>query len=329
MPLWTRSSPKLRRARPGAPAGGTATPRTPNNPAPPNGGGSPQTPVRPLPPLSHLPIIDFVVTFTQPAYYGSRPGRACPPPAPHYDPIDLGGTVRIPVTRKFNLFFDRITEGTLNQPLECSAVYNPASRWSSGPRAPWPRAASAPRDSRDILLQYHGTYAFDRFVSLDLGDSFRHRIFASDDGTTPQQRAVLCNNNSAQPARCTVSSTEHHFGYRGLSYTTKPVRNWWNSVFVFSETVERQNVDHHVAMVCSAGIVALDQAAARAPTATERRLLRREPEHERVLGDDPGHLVDPAGRSEARRVVPDERALGRAELLRERHFGRRTAGTPR
>jgi len=244
---------------PAPPAGGTATPRTPNNPAPPNGGGSPQTPVRPLPPLSHLPIIDFVVTFTQPAYYGSRPGPGVPVTGPtnQYDPLDLGGTVRIPVTRKFNLFFDRITEGTLNQPLEC--VIQPAVPGGAAARA-------CPSDSRDILLQYHGTYAFDRFVSLDLGDSFRHRIWTNG-GNGVSTVPYLCNNNgqstgSPPPGNCSVSSTEHHFGYGTLSYTTKPIRNWWNSVFVFSETVEHQNVDHHVGMVCSAALIAtLHQAA--------------------------------------------------------------------
>ncbi len=88
------------------------------------------TAARPLPPLSHLPIIDFVATFTQPAYYGNRQAGSSAPPIRHgptnqYDPLDLGGTVRIPITRKFNLLFDRITEGTLNQPLEC--VLQPAA----------------------------------------------------------------------------------------------------------------------------------------------------------------------------------------------------------
>ncbi|HEY0381085.1 MAG TPA: hypothetical protein VGC72_02690 [Candidatus Elarobacter sp.] len=241
--------------KPAPPAGGTQTPRTPNNPAPPNSGGSPQTPVRPLPPLSHLPIIDFVATFTQPAYYGSRPGPGVPPTGPtnQYDPLDLGGTVRIPVTRKFNLFFDRITEGTLNQPLEC--VIQPAVPGGAAARA-------CPSDSRDILLQYHATYAFDRFLALDVGESFRHRIWTNG-GNGTSTVPYLCNNNGQSTgANCSVSSTEHHFGYASFIYTTKPVKNWWNSTFVFTETVERQNVDHHVGMVCSALLIAsLHQAA--------------------------------------------------------------------
>jgi hypothetical protein len=233
---------------PAPPAGGTATPRTPNNPAPPNSGGSPQTPVRPLPPLSHLPIIDFVVTFTQPAYYGNHPNAAVavPNPVNAYDPIDLGGTVRIPVTRKLNLFFDRITEGTVNQALECVIV-------AGGP----PNSRTCSADSRDIVLQYHGTYAFDRFVSLDVGESFRHRIWnsgASGVSTVP----FLCNaNGTATGPNCTVSSTEHHFAYAGVSYTTRPWKELLRSTFVFNLTGDAQNVDHHVAVLCSAANKAL------------------------------------------------------------------------
>ena len=244
---------------PAPPAGGTRRPSTPNNPQPANGGGQSTTAARPLPPLSHLPIIDFVVTYTQPAYYGNHQDgvvSAANPvggPTNMYDPLDLGGTVRIPITRKFNLLFDRVTEGTLNQPLECVL------------QAGAPGGAAAricPSATRDILLQYHATYAFDRYVTLDVGDSFRHRIWnngASGVSTVP----YLCNNNGQSTgANCTVSSTEHHFGYAGLTYTTKPFRNYWNSVFVFTETLDRQNVDHHVAMVCSNTLIGtLHQAA--------------------------------------------------------------------
>ena len=166
---------------PAPPAGGTATPTTPNNPQPSNSGGQSQTPARPLPPLSHLPIIDFVVTFTQPGFYTNAAQL------PAYDPIDLGGTVRIPITRKFNLLFDRITEGTINQPLERSGVYNPAFP-APAPGTPCTVAHcifTSSKDTRDIILQYHATYAFNRFVTLDVGDSFRHRMFASGSGTPP------------------------------------------------------------------------------------------------------------------------------------------------
>ncbi len=234
-----------------APITGPAVPALPVDPAPnadaPKTVG--QTPSAPPvrtgpPPLGHWPIIDFVVTFTQPAYYGNR--FALPTtglsPINRYDPLDLGGTVRIPVTRKFNLLFDRITEGTVNQPLEC--VLQPAVPGGAAARV----CAS---DSRDIILQYHATYAFDRFVTLDVGDSFRHRIWTNG-GNGVSTVPFLCDNNGRSfGANCTVSSTEHHFGYAGLTYTTKPWKDLWNSVFALTETLDRQNVDHHVGMVCS------------------------------------------------------------------------------
>ena len=237
------------------PAGQTNPPAgAPNAPTPASGqspaGGPTQTRSTPQPPpLGHWPIIDFVVTFTQPAYYGNR--NAVPitglSPVNRYDPLDLGGTVRIPVTRKLNLLFDRVTEGTINQPLEC--VLQPAAPGGAAARV-------CPSDTRDIILQYHATYAFDRYVTMDVGDSFRHRIWtngANGVSTVP----YLCNNNGRSTGpNCTVSSTEHHFGYLGFTYTTKAYRNLWGSAFSFAETLDRQNVDHHVGMVCSNALIA-------------------------------------------------------------------------
>ncbi|GAC1658165.1 MAG: hypothetical protein NVS4B13_00680 [Candidatus Elarobacter sp.] len=191
---------------------------------------------KPPPPLNHYPVIDFVVTFTQPAYYTNMSQL------PAYDPIDLGGTVRIPVTRKINLFFDRITEGTINQPLERSYV-GP----SPGTTAVFPKA------SRDVILQYHGTYTFDRFLTMDVGHSFRHRIQSYG---TPASGGTLFNNISAQPFPYTLNSQEHHFSYLGLSYTTKPWKEFLHSVFVLSDTLDVQNVDHNVAILCTPAMVA-------------------------------------------------------------------------
>jgi len=222
-----------------------ASPAGSTNPGPSTGpsntspsGGQPQTPAHPLPPLSHLPIIDLVGTFTQPAYYGSNANIK------NYDPIDVGGTVRIPVTRKFNLFFDRITEGTLNQPLECELI-------------PVPGHASdrvCPNDSRDVILQYHGTYAFDRYWTVDVGDSFRHREYNS--GASGVSAVPFACDGGVHGANCSVSSTEHHFGYFGVSYTTRPVAELLHSTFVFSETLDVQNVDHHVGVICTAAMAA-------------------------------------------------------------------------
>lgn len=122
---------------------------------------------------------------------------------------------------RFSLFFDRITEGTLHQPLE-------------------PQGAILPANSRDVLLQYHGTYNLTKNMTIDIGDSFRHRIWASGGP-----------NVSNRPYPTTVSSTEHHFGYVGLAYVTKPWKGLLNSTFVLAEMVESQNVDHHVGVLCS------------------------------------------------------------------------------
>ena len=217
-------------------------------------GQAPRPAPRPAPkatPFSYLPVIDFVVTFTQPAYYGGRssiPGPAVGALSPInlYDPLDVGGTVRFPITRKLNLLFDRITEGTVNQPLEC--VLQAAAPGGAAGRV-------CPSDSRDIILQYHATYAFDRFWTMDIGDSFRHRIWTNG-GNGVSTVPYLCNNNGQSTgANCTVSSTEHHFGYLGFTYTTKPWKDLWNSVFALTLTGDRQNIDHHVGMVCSAALI--------------------------------------------------------------------------
>jgi hypothetical protein len=244
----------------------TATPVAPTNPAPAVSQPVPAPPpavtapnpvlaqARPAPrpvatPFSFLPVIDFVVTFTQPAYYGNRPSLPTTGLSPInlYDPLDIGGTVRFPVTRKINLFFDRITEGTVNQPLEC--IIQPSVPGGAAARI-------CPSDSRDIILQYHATYAFDRYVTMDVGDSFRHRIWTNG-GNGVSTVPYLCNNSGQSTGpNCTVSSTEHHFGYLGFTYLTKPWKSLWNSAFAFTMTADHQNVDHHVGMVCSAALIA-------------------------------------------------------------------------
>jgi hypothetical protein len=208
---------------PAASPAGQTMPGPGSNPAGPNPSGGTQNATPPQPPLGHMPIIDFVGTFTQPADYGSSANFK------NYDPMDLGGTVRLPVTRKFSLFFDRLTEGTLNQPLACIRIQAEHG------------AIDCPNDSRDVILQYHGTYTFDRHWSLDVGDAFRHR-----------EGVVSGSGISAVPFPYTVSSTEAHDGYAGLSYATSPVAGLLHSVFVFGLTGSAQNVDHHVAALCSA-----------------------------------------------------------------------------
>ncbi len=239
-------APKASPAGQTNPAGGPA-PGAPN----PGQGGQPSVPAprpaaRPTP-FSYMPVIDFVVTFTQPANYNSKPAVQAATPTggvnqlPFYDPIDLGGTVRFPITRKISLFFDRITEGTLNQPLERSFV---------GPSPG--TVANYPRVSRDVILQYHGTYTFDRFLTMDVGNSFRHRIYAYGAGPGGTTLATI----SAQPFPYTLASQEHHFSYLGFTYVSKPWKEFLRSSFAFSLTGDVQNVDHHVAVLCTAATIA-------------------------------------------------------------------------
>ena len=60
------------------------------------------------------------------------------------------------------------------------------------------------------------------------------------------------------PFPYTVASTEHHFGYAGVAYTTRQLRALLNSQFIFGETLDVQNVDHHVGTLCTAAFIAAD-----------------------------------------------------------------------
>jgi len=223
---------------PSASPAGSSSPgqsTTPGN-TPPNAGGAQQVASRPaFTPFA--PVIDIQPVFTQPAYYST------PAQIKGYDPLDVGGSVRIPITRRFNLVFDRLVEGTLNQPLGC--ILQPAE--------PGARATEAcPADSRDVILQYHATYAITRNLTADLGDSFRHREWNSNASGVSSVPYNCNNNGQSTGSNCTTSSTEHHYAYLGFTYQTTPMRDFFNSSFAFNITGDAQNVDHHVAIQCTA-----------------------------------------------------------------------------
>lgn len=209
-----------------SPTSSGATNPTGGQPSVPQPVASPQPAPRPaVPPLGHLPIIDVVVTFTQPAYYSLNQQIRI------YQPLDVGGTVRIPITRTFSASFDRIIGGTVNQPLERVLIGG---------------VPNYPGVTRDAILQYRVNQQLKRF-SVEAGLSFRHRIF-----TEPNPNGTLPSGVSTAPFPISNSSTEHHYGYLGVSYTTPPIKELLRSSFVFSLTGEGQNVDHHVATLCSA-----------------------------------------------------------------------------
>ncbi|HEY4440312.1 MAG TPA: hypothetical protein VGN14_07625 [Candidatus Elarobacter sp.] len=229
-------------------------------------------PARPAPGFSNFPIIDFVVTFTQPGGVGPSgtlpavggPGvvagkRGLISQYHSYDPIDLGGTFRLPITKKLYFAFDRVTEGTLNQAVERTII--------SPPLPPGVAAGPIyPGVSRDIILQYRADYQLTPQILVELGESFRHRLYAND-GSGVSGTPFLCANGQFATTStvngqviagggCTVSSTEHHYGYLGLTYTTRPIKELWYSTFAFNLTGDRQNVDHNVAVTCSGGTIA-------------------------------------------------------------------------
>jgi hypothetical protein len=195
-------------------------------------------------PVSHMPILDIVPTDTIPLYYHTQQQLK------GFDGFDVGGTVRIPVTRWFSLQFDRQVGGTLDQPFTYGA-----------PTTANPNAGAA-NNTRDVVLLYHGTFRLSKNVSLDIGDGFRHRLWASGASTTPENNPLTTNPNaqasgvstSAWPL--TYSSTEAHYGFAGLSFSTAPIAELWGTVFSASEQVEAQNVDHHVGIDCTAGDIA-------------------------------------------------------------------------
>jgi len=194
--------------------------------------------------ISHLPIIDIVPTDTFPLYYHTQQQLK------GFDAVDVGGSVRVPVTRWFTLQFDRQVGGTLDQPF----IYG--ARTAANPNA------GAANNTRDVVLLFHGTFTFKKYLALDVGDGFRHRLWASGASTTPENNPLTTNPNAqasgvsdaAWPK--SYSSTEAHYGFAGLSYSTHPIAELHGTVISFSEQAEDQKVDHHVGIECVAADIA-------------------------------------------------------------------------
>lgn len=161
-------------------------------------------------PLSHMPIIDVVPIYTRLAPFTTAAQRK------GFDPLDVGGTIQIPITRALSFAFDRGVNGLYNQAPENVIGSNPNSL------------------NRDIVLVERLDYQYKQFV-FEGGLSFRHRA----DGS----------GVSSAPFPYTVSSNEWHMGYLGATYTTTPIRALHNSRFLFGLTGEEQPVDKHVAVL--------------------------------------------------------------------------------
>jgi len=234
------------------------------------------------PPLGHLPIIDLVVTFSQPGVPFNNPiDKATGNQYHAYDPLDLGGTFRLPVTRYFYLAFDRFTEGTLNQAVERVINTNPVTHVAS---------SSIPVSRATFVSSTAVTSKLGKFVVVEAGESFRHRLYANDVRASAPYLRLL--GNRKHTAGCTTSSTEHHFAYLGMTYTTPPLLALFKSTFAFNLTGDAQNVDHNVGTICTAGNVTDHLFGA--PSRT-RRLHRREPVAKPCLRDHAGRDVDDPG----------------------------------
>jgi hypothetical protein len=210
------------------------------------------------PSFSHFPLIDVVTDFTQPGVPFSSTGCSTEvhntkPSTCQYhafDPVDVGGTVRIPITRNVYAAFDRLVGGTLNQAVE-RVLTNPANisygLVKTGPGVTYPGY------TRDVVLQYRLDELLGKSVVVEEGLAFRHRLYAND-GSGVSSVPFDCVGGLHTSA-CSTNSTEAHYAYLSLTYSTPRIKELLRSTFAFNITGEAQNVDHHVGIVCSAAQV--------------------------------------------------------------------------
>jgi hypothetical protein len=175
----------------------------------------------------HLPIIDIVPIITFPQYYTVPGIKTNGQPSSNplvnagvgYDNLDVGGTFRLPITPGIYAAFDRVVEGTLNVP-------NARVTTSKN-------AYTYPAFSRDSVIVTRLDELPFKGLQVEEGLYFRHRIVG---GT----------NTSNNPNPPTISSTEAHFAYAGITYATPGFRPLLGSYLTFNINGDAQNVDHHV-----------------------------------------------------------------------------------
>jgi hypothetical protein len=136
-----------------------------------------------------------------------------------YDPIDVGGTFRLPITPNFSASFDRVVEGTLNVPD--ARVTNAAHAYVYNVF------------SRDVVLVTRLDEQFKR-LPFEEGLYFRHRIVGG----------TQTSNNPRPP---TIASREAHYAYVGVTYASAPIRRLLNSFITLNINADVQTIDHHVA----------------------------------------------------------------------------------
>jgi hypothetical protein len=176
--------------------------------------------------FGHLPVIDLIPIFTNPQFYTvpaiTKTGQPSTNPLVNantgYDNIDLGGTIKIPITPIFSASFDRLIEGTLNVPN--ARVTNDKNEYSY------------PLFSRDAVLVYRLDEQLKR-LQVEEGLYFRHRIVGGA-------------NTSNNPFPPTTSSTEAHYGYAGLTYVTGGIPGLFGTFLTANINADTQAIDAHV-----------------------------------------------------------------------------------
>jgi hypothetical protein len=177
--------------------------------------------------FGHLPVIDIIPIFTNPQFYTvpaiTKTGQPSTNPLVNagtgYDNIDVGGTFKLPITPIFSASFDRVVEGTINVPN--ARVTNAEN------------AYTYPTFSRDVALVYRLDEQFKR-LQIEEGLYFRHRLVGG-------------SNTSNNPLLPTISSTEAHYGYAGLTYVTGGIPGLYGTFLTLNINADAQSIDHHVA----------------------------------------------------------------------------------
>jgi hypothetical protein len=196
-------------------------------PAPPlPGGRGSEAPAATIPKsaakFGHLPTIDIVPWYTDPLFWLKTDGKNGVDPLKNkgvgYQALDVGGTVKVPITQNISFSFDRNIEGTLNVPN--APVTN-----AEHVRVPNVFA-------RDVVLVSRLDEQFHR-LQIEEGLYFRHRVVGGA-------------NTSDNPFPVTTNSTEAHFGYIGLTYAFPPIPWLLNSFVTVNINADTQAIDHHV-----------------------------------------------------------------------------------
>jgi len=212
--------------------------------------------------FGHLPIIDIIPVFTSPQFYSVGPITKTGQPAVNplknagvgYDPIDVGGTFKLPITPNLSASFDRVVEGTLNVPD--ARVTNAAHAYVYNVY------------SRDVVLVTRLDEQFSR-LQFEEGLYFRHRIAGG-------------SQTSNNPLLPTIASREAHMGYVGVTYATGGIPWLLNSFITFNINADTQAVDHHVGCLPKA----LDGVAATCPKGNTTGFIDENPTQNRVWETD-------------------------------------------